>query len=62
MRRIRRFFDELWSELKKVSWPTRDQVRNLTVLVFAVSAAVGLFIAAWDFVFTEAVRLITPAA
>ncbi|MDR3546424.1 MAG: preprotein translocase subunit SecE [Candidatus Limnocylindrales bacterium] len=62
MRRIRRFFDESWSELKKVSWPTRDQVRNLTVLVFAVSAAVGLFIAAWDFVFTEAVRLITPAA
>ncbi len=62
MRRIRRFFDESWSELKKVSWPTRDQVRNLTVLVFAVSAAIGLFIAAWDFVFTEAVRLITPAA
>jgi preprotein translocase subunit SecE len=62
VRRIRRFFDESWSELKKVSWPTRDQVRNLTVLVFAVSAAIGLFIAAWDFVFTEAVRLITPAA
>ena len=62
MRRIRRFIDESWSELKKVSWPTRDQVRNLTVLVFAVSAVVGLFIAAWDFVFTEAVRLITPAA
>jgi preprotein translocase subunit SecE len=62
VRRIRRFIDESWSELKKVSWPTRDQVRNLTVLVFAVSAAIGVFIAAWDFVFTEAVRLITPAA
>jgi preprotein translocase subunit SecE len=62
VRRIRRFLDESWSELKKVSWPTRDQVRNLTVLVFAVSAAIGLFIAVWDFVFTEAVRLITPAA
>ncbi len=62
MRRIRRFIDESWSELKKVSWPTRDQVRNLTVLVFAVSAAIGVFIAVWDFVFTEAVRLVTPAA
>jgi preprotein translocase SecE subunit len=62
VRRIRRFLDESWSELKKVSWPTRDQVRNLTVLVFAVSAAIGLFIAVWDFVFTEAVRIITPAA
>jgi len=62
VRRIRRFLDESWSELKKVSWPTRDQVRNLTVLVFAVSAAIGLFIAVWDFVFTEALQLITPAA
>jgi len=62
VRRLRRYFQESWSELKKVAWPTRDQVRNLTVLVFAVSAAIGLFIAVWDFVFTEAVRLITPAA
>ena len=62
MRRIRRYFQESWSELKKVAWPTRDQVRNLTVLVFVVSAAIGVFIAVWDFVFTEVVRIITPAA
>jgi preprotein translocase subunit SecE len=60
--RIRRYFQESWSELKKVSWPTRTQVRNLTVLVFAISAAVGAFIAVWDFIFTEVIRLITPAA
>ena len=60
--RIRRFSEEAWSELKKVAWPTRDQVRNLTVLVFIVSAAIGVFIAAWDFVFTEVIRLITPSA
>ena len=62
MRRLRRYFQEAWSELKKVAWPTRDQVRNLTVLVFVVSAAIGAFIAAWDFVFTEVVRIITPTA
>ncbi len=60
--RIRRYFQESWSELKKVSWPTRTQVRNLTVLVFAISAMVGFFIAVWDFVFIEVVRLITPSA
>jgi hypothetical protein len=27
-----------------------------------VSAAVAVFIAAWDFVFTEVVKIITPAA
>ena len=41
--RFRRFIDEAWSELKKVSWPTIPQTRNLTVLVLAVSFAVGLF-------------------
>ena len=58
MSRLRRFFNEAWSELKKVSWPTREQVRNLTVLVFAISAAVGVFISAWDFVFTETIKFL----
>ena len=56
MERIRRFIDEAWSELKKVSWPTREQVRNLTVLVFVVSLAVGLYITVFDFVFFQAVQ------
>ena len=48
MSRLRRFVDEAWSELKKVSWPTREQVRNLTVLVFAISLVVGIYIAVLD--------------
>ena len=52
MSRIRRFVDEAWSELKKVSWPTREQVRNLTVLVFVVSFVVGAYITTLDSVFT----------
>ena len=51
MTRIRRYLDEVWSELKKVSWPTRDQVRNLTVLVFAISLVVGVYITVLDTVF-----------
>jgi preprotein translocase subunit SecE len=51
VRRIRRFVEESWSELKKVTWPTREQVRNLTLLVFVVSGAVGLFIAVFDIAF-----------
>ena len=55
MSRIRRFIDEAWSELKKVSWPTRDQVRNLTVLVMTISFVVGLYITVLDTVFQFAV-------
>ena len=56
--RFRRFIDEAWSELKKVSWPTREQTRNLTVLVFALSAVVGLYISAFDSLFSTAVQLL----
>ncbi len=51
MTRIRRYFDEVWSELRKVSWPNREQVRNLTVLVFAISLVVGIYITILDGVF-----------
>jgi preprotein translocase SecE subunit len=60
--RIRRFINESWSELKKVSWPNRMQVRNLTVLVFVISFVVGLYITFVDAIFAEAIRLLTGAA
>jgi preprotein translocase subunit SecE len=56
--RIRRFFDEAWSELKKVSWPSREQTRNLTVLVVVVSLVVGLYITVWDAIFAQAVAML----
>jgi preprotein translocase SecE subunit len=51
MKRIRRFLAEAASELRKVAWPTWTQVRNLTVLVFAVSFVIGSFIAVVDTLF-----------
>ena len=55
MKRIRRFLAEAVSELRKVSWPTFAQTRNLTVLVFAVSLAVGVFVALFDTIFKGAI-------
>jgi preprotein translocase subunit SecE len=51
VRRIISFFRESWQELKKVSWPTPEQARNLTVLVVAVSAVVGIYIVIFDYAF-----------
>ena len=61
MSRIRRFINESWSELRKVSWPTREQVRNLTVLVFAVSFAIGVYITVLDTVFQSLIGIIVEA-
>ncbi len=58
MKRIRQFIKESWSELKKVSWPTRIQVRNLTILVFVVSGVVGAYITVADSVFNVVVQFL----
>ncbi len=58
MKRIRRFLAEAISELRKVSWPTWIQVRNLTVLVFTVSFVVGVFVAVLDTIFQGVIALI----
>jgi len=47
-RGIRQYLSEAWSELKKVAWPTRETVVNLTLIVIAVSVAVGAYIAVLD--------------
>jgi preprotein translocase SecE subunit len=55
VKRIRRFIQEAVSELRKVSWPTFEQTRTLTVLVFAVAMAVGVYVLFWDTLFQTAV-------
>ena len=57
--RIRRYLTESWSELKKVTWPSREHVRNLTILVFVISAIFGVYIGFFDLLWREVFLLIT---
>jgi preprotein translocase subunit SecE len=59
LKRTRRYIEESWSELKKVTWPTPRQTWNLTVLVFVVSAAIGVFIFGVDALFTSAFKFLS---
>jgi preprotein translocase SecE subunit len=45
------WFKEIWGELKKVQWPTRQEAINLTMVVLVVSAALGLFLGGVDAAF-----------
>jgi len=38
------FFKEAWGELKKVKWPTRDEVSRSTVVVFVTVIIFTLFV------------------
>ena len=47
---IAKYFRELRSELKKVSWPTPKQVLKNTLIVAICVLVVGVFIWLFDFV------------
>lgn len=47
------YFKEVGREIKKVSWPSREQTQEKTLLVLAVSIIIGLYIGVLDFVFSK---------
>lgn len=62
-RSIREYFEGVRSELNKVSWPTRIDVRNLTIIVLATTIIASLILGIIGLGFTELFRigLVTPA-
>lgn len=47
--RIAKWFKELRSEFKKVTWPTRKKVVNNTTVVILTMALSSIFVGALDF-------------
>lgn len=45
---IQRYFGETAGELRKVSWPTWPEARQLTILVIIVMVLVGIFLGVVD--------------
>src|SRR3990172_9813855 len=51
-----RWAEEIIAELRKVTWPTREETWYLTVVVLVVAAAAGLFLGGVDIFFNWAVE------
>ena len=43
------FIGNIIAELKKVTWPTRQEIRKLTIMVLVVAFTVGLVLGALDY-------------
>jgi preprotein translocase subunit SecE len=54
---IIRYFRETWFELKKVSWPTRREALNLTIVVVIVATFMSIVLSLMDWLFSTAFRL-----
>jgi preprotein translocase subunit SecE len=52
------FLNEVKDELKKVVWPTRQEIIRLTAVVIAISLLVGLFLGGLDFIFTKLIGIV----
>ena len=49
------FAQECWSELQKVTWPSRETVVRLTLIVIIISALISVYIFAFDNLFTRVI-------
>lgn len=55
---IQRYFRETMGEMRKVTWPTRQEATNLTIVVIIVIAAMSTFLALLDVIFARLFALI----
>ena len=51
--RIQKYIQETIGELRKVTWPTRKEATNLTIIVLVVTLTMGLFLGVLDFLFSQ---------
>ena len=54
--KIRKFFSEIIAELKKVTWPTREELKESTKLVIIATFVVTLFVGLVDQLLTLLIR------
>ena len=56
---VRRFVSEMKDELLKCAWPTRQELRESTLLVIVAALLLGLFTSLSDFSLYQVVDLFT---
>ncbi|MCL1915803.1 MAG: preprotein translocase subunit SecE [Desulfovibrionaceae bacterium] len=55
----RTYFEESRTELKKVTWPTRTEVRVTTLAVLILVAIMSIFLGVIDYALVRIVQIIT---
>ena len=57
--KMRNYVEETREELRKCSWPTREELKGSTVVVIITTALLGLFTVGVDWILSNVLRLIT---
>lgn len=56
--RARAFTNEVFAELRKVTWPSKNETRSATVVVLVTTAIISLILGVFDFVWAQLTGLI----
>jgi preprotein translocase subunit SecE len=51
IKRMRSFLTDVRSELKKVTWPNRNDLQKTTIAVIVLSVIFGIYLKSVDYVF-----------
>lgn len=49
--RVIKYFNETRAELRRVTWPTREETKNLTMIIVAATVAMAIFLGSLDYIF-----------
>lgn len=56
--RIKLFLSETRTELKKVTWPTREELKESTIVVIVSTFIVTVFVGVVDQIISRVIRLV----
>lgn len=53
---LSKYIRETRGELRKVTWPTREESQRLTAIVLVVTIAMSVFLGLLDFIFSNGIQ------
>ena len=56
--KIKSYFQEVISELKQTSWPSKNDTQNMTILVIAVAILLAFYLGGIDFLLQKIMGLL----
>lgn len=58
MKKIQQYLNDVVGELKKVTWPTNEELKGSTIVVIAFTVAMSIFVLASDWVVLKGLDLV----
>lgn len=58
LNKIVNYLKEIWGEMRKVAWPSRNELVNSTIVVIVISTIVAVIIFVLDTIFARGLGII----